>query len=415
MTLLIDPPNASGHGRLWSHLASDTTYAELHDFARGLGIPPRGFDGDHYDVPAERYDDVVALGVTAVSSRELVDRLREAGLRRRKGLGGRPRPPGATLLRPERLRPGDRVAVVAPAGPVRRERLERGLAVLASYGLEVTEGDHLRGRHEERPYLAAPDEARAADLERALTEPGVAAVVCARGGYGTQRALDLVDWTAVARVRPRVLVGFSDVTALHQALAARLGWASVHGPGATSLGDADRATRRHLGHLLLEPDRAVDLAPDGLRHLAGPVGAAGAPVAAGGGPVTGPLTGGNLSLLAATLGTRDVRPAAGSIVVLEDVGEQPYRLDRAVTHLIRAGWLDGALAVVLGEFTGGGEPGHVEGMLAERLGGPGGLDVPVLAGAPVGHGRRNLAWVVGVPATLDVAAGTLRHALPPLA
>jgi hypothetical protein len=82
--ILIDPPNAPGHGRLWSHLASDTSYDELHAFARGLGIPERGFDRDHYDVPAERYAQVVAAGAVPVSSRELVARLVTAGLRRRK-------------------------------------------------------------------------------------------------------------------------------------------------------------------------------------------------------------------------------------------------------------------------------------------------------------------------------------------
>lgn len=84
MTLLIDPPNVEGHGRLWSHLASDTSFEELHGFARSLGIPERGFDRDHYDVPAEWYDDVVAAGAEPVSSRELVARLHAAGLRRRK-------------------------------------------------------------------------------------------------------------------------------------------------------------------------------------------------------------------------------------------------------------------------------------------------------------------------------------------
>jgi muramoyltetrapeptide carboxypeptidase len=84
MTVLIDPPNAAGHGRLWSHLASDTSYDELHAFARTVGIPERGFDRDHYDVPAEWYDQVVAAGAEPVSSRELVQRLLAAGLRRRK-------------------------------------------------------------------------------------------------------------------------------------------------------------------------------------------------------------------------------------------------------------------------------------------------------------------------------------------
>ena len=84
MTVLIDPPNAPGHGRLWSHLVSDASFEELHDFARTLGIPERGFDRDHYDVPAEWYDQVVALGAEPVTSRELVSRLLAAGLRRRK-------------------------------------------------------------------------------------------------------------------------------------------------------------------------------------------------------------------------------------------------------------------------------------------------------------------------------------------
>ena len=86
--ILIDPPNAAGHGRLWSHLASDESFEELHAFARAIGIPERGFDRDHYDVPAERYDDVVAAGAVPISSRELITRLVDAGLRRRKSSGG---------------------------------------------------------------------------------------------------------------------------------------------------------------------------------------------------------------------------------------------------------------------------------------------------------------------------------------
>ena len=86
--ILIDPPNAAGHGRLWSHLVSDVSYDELHAFARALGIPERGFDRDHYDVPSEWYDAMVDAGATPVSSREIVSRLRAAGLRRRKGSSG---------------------------------------------------------------------------------------------------------------------------------------------------------------------------------------------------------------------------------------------------------------------------------------------------------------------------------------
>jgi hypothetical protein len=139
---------AAGHGRLWSHLASDSSYAELHRFAQSLGIPRRGFDRDHYDVPAERYDEVVAAGAVPVSSRELIDRLGAAGLRRRKSQTLAPRRPGRPLLRARRLSRGARVAVVAPAGPVPDERLEAGLAVLRSWGLDVSVGEHERGSHE---------------------------------------------------------------------------------------------------------------------------------------------------------------------------------------------------------------------------------------------------------------------------
>ena len=100
MTLLIDPPNSPGHGRLWSHLASDSSYAELHHFAQSLGIPQRGFDRDHYDIPAERYDAVVAAGATPVTSRELIARLLDAGLRRRKAEALAPKKPGRSLIRP---------------------------------------------------------------------------------------------------------------------------------------------------------------------------------------------------------------------------------------------------------------------------------------------------------------------------
>ncbi|QNN53802.1 DUF4031 domain-containing protein [Nocardioides mesophilus] len=401
MTLLIDPPNAPGHGRMWSHLASDWTFAELHRFAAGLGVPRRGFDGDHYDVPAERYHDVVAAGATPASSRELIDRLRAAGLRRRQRGALRPTAPGVALLRAPRLEPGDRLAVVAPAGPVPADRLAAGVAVLEGWGFEVRAGSHVLGRDQHLDYLAAADEHRAADLQAALLDPGVRGVVCARGGYGVQRMLDLVDWAAVARVGPKVLVGFSDVTALHQALAARLGWSSVHGPVVTSLGSGDDSSRAQLRLLLTEPERLLSPFPEPLEVLHP-------------GRAEGVLVGGNLALLTSTVGTAESHGAAGSVVVLEDVAEETYRLDRMVTHLLRSGWFAGCRGVLLGDFTEGDDPAAVRSMLADRLA-P--LGVPVLAGAPVGHGPRNLALPLGVPATLDGtgATGSLRLRYPALA
>ncbi|HET9758129.1 MAG TPA: DUF4031 domain-containing protein [Nocardioidaceae bacterium] len=391
MTLLIDPPNAHGHGRVWSHLASDTSYAELHRFAQSLGIPQRGFDRDHYDIPAERYDAVVAAGAVPVSSRELIARLLAAGLRRRKASTLAPKKAGRSLIRAGRLRPGDRVAVVAPAGPVVPERLDRGLAVLESWGLSVSVGEHTRGVHERFGYLASDDAARADDLMRAWCDPEVQAVFCARGGYGVQRMVDLLDWESIAAAGPKVLVGFSDVTALHQAFAARLGLSTIHGPVVTSLGAGDDESRAHLHSLLFDPEPGVALTPSPVETLVG-------------GRAEGVLVGGNIAMLASEVGSRNSLRAAASIAVLEEIGEEAYRLDRLFTQLLRTGWFDEVLGVVLGTFTDCGLPASVRDLVVDRLV-P--LGVPLLWGAPIGHADRNLAFPYGVPAVLDADAGTL--------
>ncbi len=401
MTLIIDPPNAAGHGLLWSHLASDVSFDELHRFARALGIGERGFDKDHYDVPAERYDGVIGLGVLPVSSRELVDRLTSAGLRRRRGGLRAPTAPGRTLQRPARLRPGACVGVVAPSGPVRGDRLDAGIAVLESWGLTVLVGEHVRGVDPSRGYLAADDDDRAADFATVWCDPRVEAVVCARGGYGAQRMVDRVDWAALARSGPKVLVGFSDITCLHQAVAERLGWVSVHGPVVTSLGEDDQAARDHLRLLLTAPEQVLDLTPRPLRVLRP-------------GHAEGVLVGGNLTLLASGVGTAGVRRAAESLVLLEETGEELYRLDRLVTQLLRSGWFEGCRGVVLGDLIGGGDTSAAQALLADRLAV---LDVPVLAGDAIGHTPGNLAVPFGVPTVLDASdrGGTLTLTLPALA
>jgi muramoyltetrapeptide carboxypeptidase len=395
LTVLIDPPNSAGHGRLWSHLASDVSFDELHRFAAGLGVPVRGFDRDHYDIPAERYDEVVAAGAVPVSSRELIRRLKAAGLRRRKAEVLRPRRPGQSLVRPRRLVPGDTVAVVAPSGPVPVERLEAGSKVLGSWGLEVREASGVRHR---LGYLSGPDTSRAADLMAAWGDPDVAAVVVARGGYGAQRILDLLDWEALASTGPKVLLGFSDVTALHQAFGRRLGVSTLHGPVVTSLGAGDDASRSHLRRTLFSPEAALTLTPEPVPALVG-------------GHSEGVLVGGNVAVLAAEVGTPTSLPADGCIAVLEDVGEDPYRLDRYFTQLLRSGWFEGVRGIVLGGFTRCGDDHTVHRLFEDRLA-P--LGVPTLLGAPVGHTDRNLALPFGVAAVLDADAGTVTLREPAL-
>jgi muramoyltetrapeptide carboxypeptidase len=302
-----------------------------------------------------------------------------------------PKKPGRSLIRAPRLSNGDRVAVVAPAGPVPLERLDAGLAVLESWGLDVRLMEHARGTDERFGYLAADDAARAADLTQAWCDPDVRAVFCARGGYGVQRMVDLLDWASLAAAGPKVLVGFSDVTALHQAFAARLGLSTIHGPVVSSLGGGDHESREHLRTLLFEPVAGASLTS-----------APGLPLVPG--RAEGVLVGGNVALLAAEVGTRNSLRATASIAVLEEVGEEQYRLDRLFTQLLRTGWFDGVRGIVLGDFTDCASPEAVQDLVMDRMA-P--LGVPVLWGAAIGHEQRNLAFPFGVPATLDADAGTL--------
>jgi muramoyltetrapeptide carboxypeptidase len=251
-------------------------------------------------------------------------------------------------------------------------------------------------------YLAGADVDRAADLADAWLDPQVRGVLCARGGYGAVRLLEHLDWGALAAAAPKVLVGASDVTVLHEAVGRRLGVVTLFGPmpatevlaGASSAGERDPGSAEHLRATLFG---------------AQPVIGTDAPVELVAGRAAGTLVGGTLALLAAALGTPYAGTAAGGIAVLEDVGEAPYRLDRLATQLLHAGWFDGVRGVVLGTLTRCGE-GALD-VLHERLSR---LGVPVLAGFPVGHGPTQLTLPLGVEATLDTGAGTLTLAQPPL-
>jgi muramoyltetrapeptide carboxypeptidase len=203
--------------------------------------------------------------------------------------------------------------------------------------------------------------------------------------------VDLLDWASLAAAGPKVLLGFSDVTALHQAFGARLGLSTMHGPVVTSLGSGDDQSRAHLHSMLFDPVAGTSLTPAPARTVVP-------------GRAEGVLVGGNLTMLASETGSGNVRPAAGSIAVLEDVSEAVYRLDRQLTQLLRSGWFDGARGVVLGQLTADAETEEVATLVSDRLAPFG---VPMILGAPVGHRHRNLAFPLGVPAVLDADAGTL--------
>lgn len=310
------------------------------------------------------------------------------------------------LSRPARLRPGARVAIVAPSGPVPEDRLEHGLGILRGWDLDPVVMPHVTDRHREFGYLAGDDAARARDLTAAWCDPSVAAVLCARGGYGVQRMVDLIDWAAMraataAYGRPKPFVGYSDITALHEAFAVRMGVATLHGPmTATVAFLKDGPTQESL--------RATLFAPETVRTLGLPTGRALVP-----GRAHGITLGGCVSLLAADLGTRYARPSArGGILVIEDIGEEAYRLDRILTQLLRSGWLDGVAGIALGSWVDCGPyEREIRPLLHDRLGG---LGVPVVEELGFGHGPAAPTVPLGVPAVLDADAGTLTLDAPAL-
>ncbi|GGT06976.1 S66 peptidase family protein [Streptomyces chromofuscus] len=303
------------------------------------------------------------------------------------------------LVRPPRLAPGARVAVVAPSGPVPEERLQNGLDVLRGWDLDPVVAPHVLDRHGEFPYLAGTDADRAADFQDAWCDPSVAAVLCARGGYGAQRMVDLLDWEALRAAGPKVLVGFSDVTALHEAFATRLGLVTLHGPMAAGVDFIKNArAQEHLKATLFAPETVRTIASGGAALVPG--------------RARGVLLGGCLSLLAAELGTPHARAGAqGGLLCLEDVGEETYRLDRCLTQLLRAGVLDGVRGVLLGSWERCGPYDRVRALLAERLGG---LGVPVVEEFGFGHCEGALTIPFGVAGELDADAGTLTLDAPAL-
>ncbi|MER6787715.1 S66 peptidase family protein [Streptomyces sp. NPDC000658] len=303
------------------------------------------------------------------------------------------------LVRPSRLAPGARVAVVAPSGPVAEERLQAGLDLLRGWDLDPVVAPHVLDRHRTLPHLAGSDADRAADLQHAWCDPRVDVVLCARGGYGAQRLVDLLDWDAMAAAGPKVFVGFSDSTALHEAFAVRLGLATLYGPVAAGIDFVKSA--RAQEHL-----RATLFAPETVRTLR----SAGVPLAPG--RARGVTLGGCLTLLATGYGTPHSRGGArGGLLLLEDVGEPPYGVDRALTQLLRTGWLDGVAGVALGSWDRCGPYEELRPVLADRLGG---LGVPVVEELGFGHCEGALTVPFGVGAVLDADEGTLTLDAPAL-
>lgn len=296
-------------------------------------------------------------------------------------------------LRPPMLRPGDAVMLVSPSGPTRPERVARGIELLTGWGLQVMLSPNVYARS---GYLAGADATRAADLNAALADPQVRGVVCTRGGYGAQRIVDTIDMEPIRR-DPKVVVGFSDITALQLALWRGARLATVHGPGAAWIDQRTPALSAESLRAALMTTEPVVVKRDPAEQTA--------PVSVPG-TARGRLLGGNLCLLTSSVGTPDMPDLTGAVLLLEDVQEPPYKVDRMLIHLRRSGALRGLAAVAVGQFTNCADEWAVDvaDVLARNLGD---LGVPVLGGLPIGHGYGQLTVPIGTLATVDVPAGTL--------
>jgi muramoyltetrapeptide carboxypeptidase len=294
------------------------------------------------------------------------------------------------LIKPRALPRGGTIGIAAPGSPIDADKLEAGAALWREAGFRVVHREDVVARE---GYLAGDDDRRAAELIELVEDESVDAIVCARGGYGCDRILDRLDPAAFRRAR-KPLAGYSDITALLLWQQRRAGLAGFHGPMIESGAETDRASLEGLA-AQLTGEVSVPIALQGR--------------GAGGGSAQGRLVGGNLILVAASLGTSWEIQTQGAILLLEEVGELPYRVDRLLQQLRGAGKLAPLAGVGVGDFsrcTDDRYPDFGVERVLEEVFAP--LGVPVVYDLPFGHTQRNAAWPFAGRATLDGDLGVLQ-------
>ena len=276
------------------------------------------------------------------------------------------------------LQPNQTAGIIAPASPVSQSEISEGLKLLESFPLKIKLGEHL---FDHLNYLAGHDHDRVSDLHQMFSDPEVNAIFCARGGYGSARLLNRIDFDLIQK-NPKIIVGFSDLTALLIALYKQSGLITIHGP---SLSDLPKNKNwPNLSRLITTSYR-----PQILLKQGGIINK---------GKARGILLGGNLSTLCSLMDTSFLPSLEGVILFLEEKGESPYRLDRMITQLLLSGRLNLLSALIIGQIVDCGEKDIINSLLQERLGS---LSIPVVTGLPVGHGDENLSLPLGLPAILD--------------
>ena len=302
------------------------------------------------------------------------------------------------VMKPARLEPGDLVAIVAPASPwENRSELLRAVAAIEEWGLRVRLGEHANDRH---GYLAGRDEDRAADVNAAFADPEVRAVLCFQGGYGSPRMIRHLDRDVIA-ANPKILAGYSDITALHLAVHAWASTITFYSNGASGLGAPETTSfskeTLHKALFTDEPYGEIGHNPDDpyVRAIRG-------------GTASGRLIGGCAGLLSTSIGTAYEVDTRDRIVVLEEIELDTEDFDAILMHLLNTGKLQAAAGIVVGDVKTK-KSGYVTELstedVVEELLGP--LGVPVLMGLPIGHGKHHATVPLGAHAILDADAGTL--------
>jgi muramoyltetrapeptide carboxypeptidase len=295
------------------------------------------------------------------------------------------------LRKPPRLHRGDVIGIVSPAAAVQAEALRRGCETLEQLGFTVRVGEHVLDRHR---FLAGSDADRAAELTSMFLDPTVHAIFCSRAGYGSGRLLPLLDLPTLTR-RPKIFLGFSDVTFLLNAFVQNADMVCFHGPLAAGqfASGLSCLSLEHLLNLFMTDSPGEPIA---FSHVLSE------------GQAEGRLIGGCLSILVSTLGTSFSIQTDGAVLFIEDTGERPYRIDRMLTHLKQAGKLDHLAGVIFGEMHECYEPANDPSLLLAVLADTfADYTYPVGFGLPAGHGGGNFTLPLGVQVRLDTVRRTL--------
>jgi muramoyltetrapeptide carboxypeptidase len=290
------------------------------------------------------------------------------------------------MIRPPFLKPGDKIGIVAPGRKVSSKDIEIAVEHFTTWGLDVVLARNLFSASEN--YLAGTDQQRLDDYQNMLDDPSIRAIVNARGGYGSTRIIDLIDFTAFKK-NPKWIIGFSDITAIHLSLA-KHGFQSIHGTMPVVFGKPDAADsiaslRRCLFgdlHTITSPGSAIN------RH----------------GVATGCVVGGNLSLIVDALGTSSEIDTTGKILIIEEIDEYLYRMDRMLVHLKRAGKFNNLAGLIVGHMT---DPLDTELRFGHTINDiilthTSSFNFPIAFNFPSGHENPNLSWAHGATATLRV-------------